>query len=133
MGGASASAGQFNTGAARIGNVSLAAAGGSATTSGFFNLAGAVGANQTTAIGLLNNSLSLLGSGNTALTGGILNHASTFLGNNNTVASGNTPGTGLRALLPGLNVAHSSFGSNNFVGAGAGCWSEPGTNSARSL
>jgi hypothetical protein len=121
VGGTNTSAGQFSAmGLPNIGNVSFATAGSSSTTAGFFNLGASLGGtrSQLVAAGVGNSALNL-GSDNTLAATGVVNNATNLSGNENEVASSNTPGTGLRALLPGLNVAFNILGTNNTVLSGA--------------
>ena len=103
-----------------IGNVSFATAGSEATTAGLFNLGASLGGtrSQLIAAGVGNSALNL-GSDNLLVATGTVNNATNLSGNENGVASSNTPGTGLAALVPGLNVAFNILGTNNTVLSGA--------------
>jgi len=117
----STSAGQLTaTGLPNIGNVSFATAGSEATTAGLFNLGASLGGtrSQLIAAGVGNSALNL-GSDNLLVATGTVNNATNLSGNENGVASSNTPGTGLAALVPGLNVAFNILGTNNTVLSGA--------------
>jgi hypothetical protein len=117
----STSAGQLTaTGLPNIGNVSFATAGSSASTQGLFNLGASLGGtrSQLIAAGVGNSALNL-GSDNLLVATGTVNNATNLSGNGNGVASSNTPGTGLAALVPGLNVAFNILGTNNTVLSGA--------------
>jgi hypothetical protein len=103
-----------------IGNVSFATAGSEATTAGLFNLGASLGGtrSQLIAAGVGNSALNL-GSDNLLVATGTVNNATNLSGNGNGVAASNTPGTGLAALVPGLNVAFNILGTNNTVLSGA--------------
>jgi len=103
-----------------IGNVSFATAGSSASTQGLFNLGASLGGTRSTLIAAgAGNSALNLGSDNLLVATGTVNNATNLSGNGNGVASSNTPGTGLAALVPGLNVAFNILGTNNTVLSGA--------------
>jgi len=121
VGGTNTSAGQFSAmGLPNIGNVSFATAGSSSTTAGLFNLGASLGGtrSQLIAAGVGNSALNL-GSDNLLVASGTVNNATNLSGNGNGVAASNTPGTGLAALVPGLNVAFNILGTNNTVLSGA--------------
>jgi len=117
----STSAGQLTaTGLPNIGNVSFATAGSSSTTAGLFNLGASLGGTRSELIAAgLGNSALNLGSDNLLVASGTVNNATNLSGNGNGVAASNTPGTGLAALVPGLNVAFNILGTNNTVLSGA--------------
>jgi len=121
VGGTNTSAGQFSAmGLPNIGNVSFATAGSSSTTAGLFNLGASLGGTRSELIAAgLGNSALNLGSDNLLVATGTVNNATNLSGNENGVASSNTPGTGLAALVPGLNVAFNILGTNNTVLSGA--------------
>ena len=103
-----------------IGNVSFATAGSEATTAGLFNLGASLGGTRSELIAAgLGNSALNLGSDNLLVASGTVNNATNLSGNGNGVAASNTPGTGLAALVPGLNVAFNILGTNNTVLSGA--------------
>ena len=103
-----------------IGNVSFATAGSSSTTAGLFNLGASLGGTRSELIAAgLGNSALNLGSDNLLVATGTVNNATNLSGNGNGVAASNTPGTGLAALVPGLNVAFNILGTNNTVLSGA--------------
>jgi hypothetical protein len=103
-----------------IGNVSFATAGSSSTTAGLFNLGASLGGTRSELIAAgLGNSALNLGSDNLLVASGTVNNATNLSGNGNGVAASNTPGTGLAALVPGLNVAFNILGTNNTVLSGA--------------
>ena len=103
-----------------IGNVSFATAGSEATTAGLFNLGASLGGTRSELIAAgLGNSALNLGSDNLLVATGTVNNATNLSGNGNGVAASNTPGTGLAALVPGLNVAFNILGTNNTVLSGA--------------
>jgi len=121
VGGTNTSAGQFSAmGLPNIGNVSFATAGSSSTTAGLFNLGASLGGTRSELIAAgLGNSALNLGSDNLLVASGTVNNATNLSGNGNGVAASNTPGTGLAALVPGLNVAFNILGTNNTVLSGA--------------
>ena len=115
-----AGTGLIDTGLPDIGNVSFATAGSSSTTAGLFNLGASLGGTRSELIAAgLGNSALNLGSDNLLVATGTVNNATNLSGNGNGVASSNTPGTGLAALVPGLNVAFNILGTNNTVLSGA--------------
>jgi hypothetical protein len=121
-GGTTTSAGQFSAmGLPNIGNVSFATAGSSSTTAGLFNLGASLGGTRSSVIAAgVGNSALNLGSDNVVAAAGVVNNATNLSGNENLVGASNTPGTGLAALVPGLNVAFNILGTNNTVQSGAG-------------
>ena len=115
-----AGTGLIDTGLPDIGNVSFATAGSSSTTAGLFNLGASLGGTRSELIAAgLGNSALNLGSDNLLVASGTVNNATNLSGNGNGVAASNTPGTGLAALVPGLNVAFNILGTNNTVLSGA--------------
>ena len=118
----STSAGQFtSTGLPLIGNVAFATAGSSATSFGIFNLGASLGGTRSSVIaaGIANSALNL-GSDNVLASAGVVNNTTNLFGDGNLLGASNTPGTGLAALLPGLNVGFNILGDNNTVQSGAG-------------
>ena len=116
------SAGQFPAGGLpNLFNVSFATAGSSASTAGILNLADSAGGTRSSVIvaGLANSALNI-GSDNTLISAGVVNNTTNLFGDDNFVVSSNTPGMGLAALVPGLNVGFNILGNNNTVQSGAG-------------